>query len=111
MTEPIRYPTFVAFSSGVCIARGSLPMVAVEVKRATDAGAPRAIQVFDAETSEPLDLDLSGTIDDVERRHQVDNASMHGQQPDDAGRPRPARGRPRLGVVSREVTLLPRHWA
>jgi len=24
--------------------------------------------------------------------------------------PKPSRGRPRLGVVAREVTLLPRHW-
>lgn len=111
MTEPIRYPTFVAFSSGVCIARGSLPTVALEVKRATDAGAPRAIQVFDAETSEPLDLDLGGTIDDVERRHQLDDAPRPSHRTDEAVRPRPARGRPRIGVVSREVTLLPRHWA
>ena len=30
--------------------------------------------------------------------------------PVDVDLPKPARGRPRLGVTAREVTLLPRHW-
>jgi hypothetical protein len=103
MSEPIRYPTFVAFLEGRLVARGPLPVVARAAKDALDAGATRAIQVFDAETSEPWDLDLSGTVEDVEQRHQLDDVAL----------PRPARGgpgRPKLGVVAREVTLLPRHW-
>jgi uncharacterized protein len=107
MTDPIRYPTFVAFSNGVCIARGALPTVARAAKIAMDAGAPQTVQVFDAETSEPWDLDLSGTLDDVERRHQLDDTPL----PRSDGRPKAGPGRPRLGVVAREVTLLPRHWA
>lgn len=103
MTDPIRYPTFVAFLEGNLIARGTLPVVARAAKVALDAGASRPIQVFDAESSEPWDLDLSGTLADVEQRHRLDDVAL----------PRGVRngpGRPKLGVVAREVTLLPRHW-
>lgn len=44
-----------------------------------------------------LDFDLSGGVEAVTRRYAVTEA------------PR-GRGRPKLGVVAREVTLLPRHW-
>lgn len=107
MTDPLRYPTFVAFLNGACIARGPLPVVARAAKIATDSGASRAVQIFDAETSEPWDLDLSGTLEDVDRRHLLDDTP----RPHGSGAARGGPGRPRLGVVAREVTLLPRHWA
>ncbi len=104
MSESVRYPTYVAFLEGRLVARGTLPVVARAAKLALEAGASRPIQVFDAESSEPWDLDLSGTLDDVEQRHRLDDIAL----------PRSARsgpGRPKLGVVAREVTLLPRHWS
>lgn len=94
-------PTFIAFASGRMIAEGDLAHVARKAKIATDMGEPRAVQVFDAVTSEPWDLDLSGTLEEVLARHRVRLPR--------AIAPRP--GRPKLGVVAREVTLLPRHWA
>jgi hypothetical protein len=63
------------------------------------------VQVFDAGTGEPWDLDLSGTVADVESRHRLDDVSLRDAQGRRAGP-----GRPKLGVVAREVTLLPRHW-
>lgn len=59
-------------------------------------------QVFDAESSVPIDIDWRGSADDVTARLRA--ASII-PEPAPAGR-----GRPRLGVVAREVTLLPRHW-
>lgn len=56
------------------------------------------VQVFDTETSKPIDVDWRGDADDVVAR----------LSPAETGPP--SRGRPRLGVVAREVTLLPRHW-
>jgi uncharacterized protein len=53
--------------------------------------------VFDDETGKQTDFNLSGSRDEVLKRA--------GQKPEPGGP-----GRPRLGVVSREVTLLPRHW-
>lgn len=62
------------------------------------AGRAAEAQVFDAQTSKPIDVDWRGDADDVVAR----------LPPAETGPP--SRGRPRLGVVAREVTLLPRHW-
>jgi hypothetical protein len=58
--------------------------------------------VFDDETGRVIDLDLRGTPDEVVARL----SSLAAPSPEI---PR-GRGRPKLGVVPREVTLLPRHW-
>lgn len=94
---------YVAFAAGRLIARGTLATVARTAKLAVDNGEPRAVQVFDELTSEPLDLDLGGTVDDVMARCKHDEPR--------AAAPRSGPGRPKLGVVAREVTLLPRHWS
>ncbi|MDR3622535.1 MAG: DUF2239 family protein [Paludisphaera borealis] len=91
-----------AFEGDRRIARGLLIDVAVEVKRVVDRGESAPVLIFDDETSEQVEIDLRGTVDDVSKRFE---RSTEGG--DDAPR---GPGRPRLGVVSREVTLLPRHW-
>ena len=53
--------------------------------------------IFDDHTGRQVDFDLRGTLDEVLAR--VAPAQS-----------RPGPGRPKLGVVSREVSLLPRHW-
>lgn len=68
--------------------------------------------IFDDETSRPIEIDFRGTPDDVLARVSAteadapDVADLHESGPDEPRGP----GRPRLGVVAREVTLLPRHW-
>jgi hypothetical protein len=62
-----------------------------------DAGGDHLLFVFDDQTGKAVDFDLRGSVDEVLAR----------------ALPRPVAtgpGRPRLGVVSREVSLLPRHW-
>lgn len=58
------------------------------------------VQVFDAETSKPIDIDWRGSADEVAARWM----------PAPAESVPVGRGRPKLGVVAREVTLLPRQW-
>ncbi len=104
----------VAFNGPVCVASGPLAEVAVQVKRVLDADPETTILVFDAVTSEPVEVDLRGTSDDVLARlatAAADNVGSVGAtgKTDSAGAAR-SPGRPRLGVVAREVTLLPRHW-
>jgi hypothetical protein len=53
---------------------------------------------FAHDSGRQTDFDWSGTLDDVLARALPPAA-------------KPSRGRPKLGVVSTEVTLLPRHWA
>jgi hypothetical protein len=83
----------IAFEGSNKIAAGDLREVAPEAKKAADAGG--SVLIFDDETSEVVELDFRGTPEDVLGRLEPP--------------PRPP-GRPKLGVVAREVTLLPRHW-
>ncbi len=72
------------------IARGSDAAVAAAFRKTLAASPQAALRVIDLATGRPVDLDLRE------------------QEPALAQTPR--RGRPRLGVAAREVTLLPRHW-
>ncbi|MFA9441721.1 DUF2239 family protein [Uliginosibacterium sp. sgz301328] len=86
---------YVAFLGDTRLASGSLPQVTVAARRALESFPDRALLVFDE----------SGRQRDIDLREMPSAAS------DDAAEgSRRAPGRPRLGVVAREVTLLPRHW-
>jgi hypothetical protein len=74
------------------IASGELAQVALQAKGAVDGGGD--VLLFDDATSHTIELDFRGTADDV--RHRL--AALAAPPAD------------RLGVVAREVTLLPRHW-
>lgn len=91
----------IAFAETRRIAQGPLSEVALAVKRALDAGEAAPVLIFDAVTSRPVEVDLRGTLDEIDAR------LAEAAEPDDAAR---GRGRPKLGVTAREVTLLPRHW-
>lgn len=99
MTSPAE-KTFIAFRGPACLARGPLADVAVAVRRAADDRPTEPVLVFDAETSEQTELDLRGDVDDVHARYAPAESEPAPRTP----------GRPKLGVVAREVTLLPRHW-
>lgn len=71
------------------------------MKEALAAGAAGPVLTFDDATGAVVDLDLRGSDAEVVARL--------GANENGAPAPR-GRGRPRLGVVAREVTLLPRHW-
>jgi hypothetical protein len=93
--------TFTAFEGLRHLASGSLTEIAPAIKRA-EARAADPIAVFSDATGRAVDLDLRGSVDDMLK--WLGKAT---EEP--ASEPR-GRGRPKLGVVAREVTLLPRHW-
>jgi len=95
--------SFTAFEGGRRLATGTLAEVALAVKR---AGQAAPIVIFSDATGRSLDLDLRGTDDEIIARLPKP-APLEVASP--ASEPR-GRGRPKLGVVAREVTLLPRHW-
>lgn len=90
--------TFTAFAGQRGLAAGSLQTVAAAAKAAHDQGH-EPILVFDDATGRTVELDFRGAPADVLAR-----------LPTLGTPPKPARGRPKLGVTPREVTLLPRHW-
>jgi uncharacterized protein len=91
------------------LAAGPLVEVALAVKTAIETDPSSAILVFDDATGRVIDLDLSGSKADIVERLSRPRRAETQENPNDACEPR-GRGRPRLGVVSREVTLLPRQW-
>jgi hypothetical protein len=108
-----------AFDGGRRLAAGPLVEVALAVKAAGESGAGGPLLVFEDASGRVVDLDLRGTKAEVLARLSASAARRAPQPPapepvPDAEPEAPAaprgRGRPKLGVVAREVTLLPRHW-
>jgi hypothetical protein len=85
-----------AFDGESFLARGPLSEVALAVRQRLDRRPDATILTFDDRTGVVIDLDLRGT--DAEIVARLDPQLPRG------------RGRPKLGVVAREITLLPRHW-
>jgi hypothetical protein len=94
-----------AFQGTSRIASGALIDVALAVKAALDADPAASCLTFDDATGGVVDLDLRGDTADIVKR--LTNRTTPRTQD---GKPDRGRGRPKLGVVAREVTLLPRHW-
>lgn len=99
-----------AFEGDHRLATGNLGEVVRKVKARIDQEKHAAVLIFDDETSEVMEIDFRGTLDDVLNRLEKSAVESCVAPADlDQGAPR-GRGRPKLGVVAREVTLLPRHW-
>lgn len=106
-------PSHIAFDGHRRIASGPLAVVALEVKRALAMGTAGSVLVFDNATGRSLDIDTRRVEEDVIERfaHPTADAKRANEGRGEATRSEPrGRGRPKLGVVAREVTLLPRHW-
>jgi hypothetical protein len=89
--------TYTAFVGDTRLATGPLAGMLAGVKTKFDSSASAPLLIFEDQTGRQVDFDLRGTIAEVLAR--VAPAP-----------PRTGPGRPKLGVTSREVSLLPRHW-
>ena len=92
--------TYLAFADDRCLLRGRLAEVALAVKAELDAHPDATVLIFEDETSEPVEVDFRGDPRAVIERLATAAGVQERRSP----------GRPKLGVVAREVTLLPRHW-
>jgi hypothetical protein len=92
--------TFSAFAGDRLLASGALELILARVKASFDSQEPEAVLIFEDQSGRQVDFDLRGSIDEVLAR-----ATRPEPEP-----PRAGPGRPKLGVVSREISLLPRHW-
>ncbi|KGS05980.1 DUF2239 family protein [Burkholderia sp. ABCPW 111] len=133
-TSPLS--SHIAFDGYRRLAAGPLSTVALAIKRAVENDAVAgAILIFDNAAGRSIDIDTRGSDDEVAARYAQAEASAAPADATRAGTARDAasgahadgmaddaadpgglaneprgRGRPKLGVVAREVTLLPRHW-
>lgn len=90
--------TVSAFADDRLIARGPLLSTLRATRERLDLGETGRVLFFDDDSGAQLDFDLRGTPDDVVAREAPPPAT-------------PKVGRPKLGVVAREISLLPEHWA
>src|ERR1041385_4314579 len=95
---------FTAFEGPRRLVSGPLAEVALVIKRA-ERRASEPVTIFSDATGRAIDLDLRGSDEEILAR-LPQHVPAESPPPD----PPRGRGRPRLGVVAREVTLLPRHW-
>jgi hypothetical protein len=99
----------IAFDGDRRIASGGLRDVVRAAKDTLERHKNASILVFDGSTGSPIDIDFRGSADDVVAR--LPDISDAAAATDDAVPAAPrGPGRPKLGVVAREITLLPRHW-
>src|SRR4051812_30543238 len=94
MTQLQAQITFTAFRGAELVATGGAADVAAAAHVAAADAAP--ILIFDDSSGRQVELD-----------HRSSPPVLAGAPP---AAERQGRGRPKLGVVAREVTLLPRHW-
>jgi hypothetical protein len=94
---PAQPPSYTLFIGESSLASGDLRAVLLRAKAQADRGGPKDVLLFEDETGRQLEVSLEGPLEGVLARALP-------------AEPAPGRGRPKLGVTAREVTLLPRHW-
>jgi len=88
---------FTAFAGFTLIVTGNLPTVLIRVREFLEHEKQAQVLIFDDQTGKQVDFNLRGTLEEVLARVSPPA-------------PKKGPGRPSLGVVCREVSLLPRHW-
>lgn len=86
--------SYVAFSNARRVAEGALKNVFPILKRRHDRNASEMVLIFEVDTGRQVDFNLRRSLKDVLEEQPSPKSP----------------GRPRLGVISREISLLPRHW-
>lgn len=94
---------YTAFEGVKLFAHGPLTEVVLKIKKHITKADHTTILIFSDETGKTIDFNFQGSDKDVLKRLEIYTTP---EPPLDSSGP----GRPKLGVVSREVSLLPRHW-
>ncbi len=96
--------SYTAFDGQKLIFQGTLEEVVLKVKKRQQAYPNGSLLVFSDATGKQMDFDLRGSEKEILQRLET-FISPNLKTPSASGP-----GRPKLGVVAREVSLLPRHW-
>ncbi|QCP80408.1 DUF2239 family protein [Alcaligenes faecalis] len=104
------YPnTYTSFMGHRRIASGPMLTNVLAVKKVLESRVNDPVLIFDDVTGRFVDVNTQGTDEELAQRYApVDAPEVEVEQTEEEA-PR-GRGRPKLGVIPREVTLLPRHW-
>ncbi|UQN10065.1 DUF2239 family protein [Deinococcus sp. QL22] len=99
-------PTYTAFHGSQHLVTGALREVLAYLKtQIQPLDANSSVLIFENHSGRQMDFNLRGTLSEVLDREAplpaVASPALAKAGP----------GRPKLGIVSREISLLPRHWA
>lgn len=94
-----------AFIDTKLLMSGPVQKVVLKVKRQQEKTPHKNILIFSDVTGGQVDFNLHGTEEEVLKRLEVFTTSKSDKNEASRGP-----GRPKLGVVSREVSLLPKQW-
>jgi hypothetical protein len=97
---------YTAFRGSTLIHHGKLADVALAIKSISSEAHPEGVLIFDNATGSVVDVDFRGNAEEVLARLPAEPNTQEEAVEEVPRGP----GRPRLGVVAKEVTLLPRHW-
>ncbi len=89
--------TYSAFTGSRLLVTGDLKTTLTQTKEYLDRGGQEQVLIFEDETGKQIDFNFRGNL------QQILNRAL-------PPLPRKGPGRPKIGVVSGEVTLLPAHW-
>jgi uncharacterized protein len=95
--------TYTAFDSQQLLFQGTLSEVVLKIKKRLGRADHSSVLIFSDETGKTMDFNFQGSEKDVQKRLEV---FVSDGIPKESSGP----GRPKLGVISREISLLPRHW-
>ena len=96
--------TYTAFEAHKIVSQGVLEDVVLKIKKRLEKSPESQIVIYSDATGKSMDFNFTGSEKDVLKRLEVYTTPE--TDPEKAAGP----GRPKLGVISREVSLLPRHW-
>jgi hypothetical protein len=97
--------TYSAFEGHKLLCWGTLSEAVLAVKRQAHKHPTHSFLIFSDATGKAMDFNLQGSESEVVKRLEV-----YVTPPTAESEAQTGPGRPKLGVVSREVSLLPRHW-
>jgi uncharacterized protein len=95
--------TYTAFEGTTLLFRGTFQEVVLKIKERLGRKENNSVLIFSDNTGKTMDFNFQGGMKDVLKRLEIYVAKQEGT-------PVAGPGRPKLGVISREVSLLPRHW-
>jgi hypothetical protein len=96
--------TFTAFAGDRLVISAEIRDTLLKVKQRLNKGERETMLIFDDRTGKQVDFNLEGSPEEVLERLPSHPLFAAQQQL------RSGPGRPKLGVISREISLLPQHW-
>ncbi len=102
---------FTVFLDQKMLIRGNLSASVLAAAKAKMDDNHSRVVIYNDSSGKPIDVELQGSTEDIIKNIEG-NPALHQYMihPEKQAKKPKKRGRPKLGVTSKEISLLPRHW-